>query len=151
MMKNVLTPIEDRLWAKVKKTDKCWIWLGSKSGKYQHGEIGIGRRKDGKAKTHRVSYEITYGKIPDGLQVLHKCDNGLCVRPDHLFLGTQKDNMIDCSTKGRSVNQNTRKTHCKRGHELSGDNLWLRGKYRQCRICVRERDRKYKLQRRLGK
>lgn len=148
-MKNTLTPIADRLWAKVEKTDTCWIWTGSKSGSYHHGEIGLGRRTDGKAKAHRVSYELAYGKIQDGLQVLHKCDNGLCVRPDHLFLGTQKDNMIDCSAKGRVVNQNTQKTHCIRNHPLDGENLWLRGNVRQCRACCRMRDKKYKEKRRL--
>lgn len=50
---------------------------------------------------HRLSWQIANGSIPDGLQVLHHCDNGACIRPDHLFVGTQADNMRDMDAKGR--------------------------------------------------
>lgn len=53
------------------------------------------------SKAHRVAWDLTYGPIPDGMLVLHRCDNPSCVRPDHLFLGTQTDNMLDRKAKGR--------------------------------------------------
>jgi hypothetical protein len=87
----------ERFWAKVKKTDICWTWKGSRNGDgYGHfffnGRVML---------AHRVVWTMANGAIPDGLQVLHKCDNPPCVRPDHLFLGTQLDNLADMEKKGR--------------------------------------------------
>lgn len=91
-------PIKSRFFKHVKKTDGCWIWTGycQKNG---YGTIHCG--KGSIKRAHRISYEIHCGKIPDGLYVCHKCDNPSCVRPDHLFLGTQLDNIRDCISKGR--------------------------------------------------
>lgn len=88
-----------RFWEKVVKTDGCWNWNGTKfqSG---YGAIGIGGILK---RAHRVSWELKNGPITNGLHVLHKCDNPGCVRPDHLFLGTQKDNMVDKTKKGRQA------------------------------------------------
>jgi hypothetical protein len=88
---------EQRFWNKVKKTDGCWNWTAARCRSY-----GI-FAPDGKVPTgaHRVSWRLAFGEIPDGLFVLHKCDNPLCVRPDHLFLGTQSDNIKDKVNKGR--------------------------------------------------
>lgn len=104
-MKNRLTPLENRFWSKVKKTNTCWLWTGTLTNK-GYGKIGLGRRACGYVTTHRLSYEIANGPIPKGngyhgTCVLHKCDNRACVRPNHLFLGTQKDNLHDMSSKGR--------------------------------------------------
>ena len=88
---------EHRFWQKVDKTDGCWEWTGSKK---RRGYVEF--FADGKTcLAHRWSYEAHNGPIPPGLFVCHKCDNPCCVRPDHLFVGTAKDNMQDCSKKGR--------------------------------------------------
>ncbi len=94
-------PIENRFWSKVAITanpDKCWEW------QYFRNENNYGQsHKDGRNMlTHRIAWELTYGEIPDGLWVLHKCDNPPCCNPAHLFLGTHQDNMQDMATKGRS-------------------------------------------------
>jgi hypothetical protein len=87
----------ERLWARVKITDTCWLWMGS------HSTAGYGTiTVDSKAiLVHRLAYELTFGPIPDGLWVLHRCDTPACVRPVHLFLGTRTDNMQDMVRKGR--------------------------------------------------
>jgi hypothetical protein len=91
-----MPPLEVRFWAKVNKTDDCWLWTAATVAGY--GAIGL-RGKH--IKAHRYSWELANGPIPDGLHVLHRCDNPPCVRPDHLFLGTHADNMADMSAKGR--------------------------------------------------
>lgn len=90
----------ERFWAKVQKTETCWVWTAARNSD-GYGAFGY----KGKVKgAHIVSYDMNIGSIPDGLCVLHKCDNPPCVRPDHLFLGTKKDNMDDCVQKDRRIN-----------------------------------------------
>lgn len=86
-----------RFWAKVMKTPDCWVWTGKlmTSG---YGVMSVGH--SGSIGAHRASYEMEYGPFDKRLYVCHHCDNKRCVRPDHLFLGTQKDNMQDCVAKG---------------------------------------------------
>lgn len=87
---------EKNFWKKVIKTESCWLWSASTKGGY--GCFGV----DGKTlSSHRISWEIVNGKIPDGMDCLHKCDVPSCVNPSHLFIGTHKDNMDDMSIKGR--------------------------------------------------
>lgn len=82
-----------------KGTDGCWLWLGGMN------DTGYGQIKiDGIfRKVHRIAYEYYYGTIKNRLFVLHHCDTPMCWNPEHLFLGTQRDNMIDMVTKGRHV------------------------------------------------
>lgn len=75
----------------------CWLWIGSLSTS-GYGRMTIGQRQ---IQAHRFSFEAHNGNIPDGLEVLHKCDNPMCVNPDHLRAGTHKDNMRDMYAKGR--------------------------------------------------
>lgn len=94
-------PEFDRFIEKVDKTDTCWNWTGTT---YRRGYGHFGRHLDGKFKMykcHRYSYEYFKGPIPEGLLVLHTCDNPACVNPDHLFLGTHQDNTDDMMDKGR--------------------------------------------------
>jgi hypothetical protein len=94
-------PPVDRFWTKVRKSPNgCWEWIGCFS------DTGYGNfYADGSLRlTHRYSWTLHVGAIPKGLCVLHRCDNRACVRPDHLFLGTKKDNTRDMFYKGRERN-----------------------------------------------
>jgi hypothetical protein len=87
----------------IEKSRECWLWTGSKLPQ-GYGSFGVAGKnwKSWKVKrAHRVSYELYIGPIPPGLDVLHHCDNPPCVRPSHLFLGTDFDNQQDCKRKGR--------------------------------------------------
>lgn len=85
---------KESFWDKVQRQKRgCWIWA---AGRFEKG-YGQFRNK----RANRVAWEIVIGKIPKGLQVLHRCDNPPCVRPSHLFLGTQLDNIRDMRRKGR--------------------------------------------------
>lgn len=87
-----------RFEAQIHRATSCWIWTGPRF------KSGYGRASQGskKRRAHRVAYEIFVGTIPDGMHVLHKCDNPPCVNPEHLFLGTHIDNMRDMEAKGRA-------------------------------------------------
>lgn len=99
-----LLTIEERFWSKVNITDllSCWEWTGFKNKGYGQLEF---RGKTQRA--HRVVWMLIYGEIPDGLCVLHHCDNPSCCNPAHLFLGTMLDNNRDMIKKGRQIHNNT--------------------------------------------
>jgi hypothetical protein len=99
-----LIPLGERFWDKAHKTEGCWNWISSKH-RNGYGYICVVRRS---RLAHRVAWELTNGPIPAGLLVLHRCDNRRCVRPDHLFLGTQADNLRDMDAKGRRRNADVR-------------------------------------------
>lgn len=96
--------ISERFWSKVDKRgpDECWLWMAGilvTAGLPTYGMMWVGKQNQA---AHRVSWQIHFGPIPDGLFVLHRCDNMPCVNPAHLWLGTQLDNMRDRSAKGRA-------------------------------------------------
>ena len=144
----VSNEVVERFMGKVKFFEKgqCWEWSGyiRKDG-YANFYI-----KDKVYLAHRISYIMANVKVLDNKNVCHSCDNPRCVNPEHLWAGTQKDNMRDCSLKGRIVNKESQKTSCVRGHLLSGYNLSRRkgrGGYvfRKCKACDRIRAKKYRL------
>ena len=90
-----------RFWEKVKKTDGCWLWMGTRSGGY--GYISCAGKM---ISTHRYSYMMHFGNIKKGLEVCHACDVRNCVNPSHLFIGTHEDNMKDARSKGQFAREN---------------------------------------------
>ena len=93
------TPIEERFWKYVNKSGDCWIWTGSLEHGY--GQLRLNFKKNMYA--HRLSYEMHKGKIPKGLCVRHSCHNKACVNPEHLSVGTWKDNSEDSVSAGRQA------------------------------------------------
>lgn len=104
------TPISERIWQYVNKTDGCWLWTASVDRK-GYGKITV--RTGEKTKwviAHRAVYELLVGPIPEGMHLLHHCDNPLCVNPSHMFIGTNDDNIRDMIAKGR--NNKGEDQHC---------------------------------------
>lgn len=91
------TSVDRRLYSQLATQGECLVWTGSCT------RFGYGHMQVGGVLTvvHRVVWEREVGHIPEGMFVLHKCDNPPCCRPDHLFLGTKKDNAVDMVNKGR--------------------------------------------------
>lgn len=123
--------MEARFWAKVERRgpDDCWTWLGA-----------ITTRGYGALSIHKATHiALTLSGLPrpdKGAMALHSCDNPPCVNPNHLRWGTAFENAMDMVNRKR--HQSTRKTHCKWGHELIGDNLFIRKTgHRTCRKCQR--------------
>lgn len=96
--------LEERFWSNVNKSEEteCWEWARTISDR-GYGHFRIGGLRGITVLAHRVAWELSFGSIPDGLQVLHTCDNRRCVNPVHLWLGTPLDNMRDMIAKGRKV------------------------------------------------
>lgn len=145
-----MVSLSRRFWTKVCRgcdqhdhSKNCYIWIGSRSQSGNgYGQLYVGGRLKG---AHQVAWFLEMGHWAEDLNlyVLHHCHRKECVRPDHLYLGTKRDNELDLIAEGGHANTN--KTHCKNGHLLEGSNLIpnLRNA-RQCRICHNEAHARYK-------
>ena len=103
-----MSDVSDRFWAKVLKTEGCWLWTASKRGP-GYGQVTVAPGKQGYA--HRYSYEIHNGPIPDGAHIDHTCHNKLCVRPSHLQPVTIRQNMENRSGATRPSSSGVRGVH----------------------------------------
>lgn len=125
-------------WSKVIKDSpkNCWLFTGPfNNGGY--GSITIGSRTDKSRKalgSHRFSYLLAYGEIPDGLQIHHECNNRKCVNPKHLKAVTCSENLL---ARPPFDNHWKKKTHCPQGHEYNSENTRLNKGRRHCKECGR--------------
>lgn len=134
----------DRFWNKVNKTNTCWLWTAGKTN------TGYGRFNYlNKTRAHQVSWILKHGLIPNGLQINHKediCSNKHCINPEHLYLGTQKQNVEDMARNKNHGQQ--KKNHCKNGHEFTLENTGYSNKttktqQRYCKECKRKQTREW--------
>lgn len=144
-IRQMLPVLEERFWPKVDKTGECWIWTRAQS--YDgYGRLHV--RINGKHKwllAHRLAYELVVGPVPAGLVIDHLCRVRACVNPAHMRAVTSRENWFEPKSQVCAA-VNSRKTHCKRGHALSGGNLIERivsrgTLLRVCRECSRDRSR----------
>ncbi|MFF6966284.1 HNH endonuclease signature motif containing protein [Streptomyces anthocyanicus] len=141
-------PAEERFWLRVERAEGCWNWQGARSDTgYGH----LASDEGPEVLAHRFSYQLHGGVISEGMVVCHRCDNPACVNPDHLFLGSQRDNVHDMISKGRNVSGWAARTRCKNGHPFDEQNTVIRkGGARRCKTCARQSDARRRAKRAEG-
>lgn len=112
---------------------RCWVWTGGLQKGY-----GIFCFNNERWRAHRFSFALSNGTIPEGADVHHVCENKKCVRPSHLK-AVPPERHSELHDHG---SYNTAKTHCINGHEFTEDNTYIRPRGRECRACIRDRQRK---------
>lgn len=133
-------PLGERFWKRVQKTSQCWLWTGARA-RNGCGQIRYRRKL---YLAHRVSYELAYVPIPEGKDIDHLCRVRHCVNPSHLEVVDRRTNVLRGVS---SPADNARRTHCIRGHELSGTNLVPGRRSRRCRACDELRNARERLKR----
>lgn len=124
-----------RFFRRVRVGDGCWEWEGLRRHT-GHGRVMMGGRR---LSAGEWAWELWYGQpVPEGHQINHHCDNPPCVRPDHLYVGTQRENIADRDRRGRHAAAS--QTHCKNGHPFSAENTRIQTRrtgtpYRRCLAC----------------
>lgn len=133
----------------------CWLWLrGVAGGKrnaagVRRGVYPIWRWEGRQRQVSHLALKTKGIEVPKGFQACHRCDVTICVNPDHLFVGTNTDNIGDAQRKGRLVR--AKRMICKQGHALSEENVYINnGKFRGCRICKYRRDAEFRARTRRG-
>jgi len=137
---------EDRFWAKVQKTESCWLWTADTTWN-GYGRIKINHRK---ILAHRFSYEIHKESIPEKMVIDHICRTRNCVNPSHLRVVTRRQNVLENAVNTAPLIARA-KTHCKNGHPFNEENTyWNFKRYnnRQCRICKGAADKRARLKKR---
>ncbi len=133
--------VEQRLEIHAKKDNEtgCWIWNGSRC-KDGYGTVSFVVHGKKIYLAHRMTYLHFVGEIPDETEIDHICKNRACVNPDHLRAVSHQENIDNGDYK--TTHRNRVKTRCKRGHELSGENLFIaKNGSRQCKECRNSRDK----------
>lgn len=140
---------ERQFWSKVLVGDGCWTWLGCTDGR------GRGRYSyKSKVETAaRVAWRLYHQKeIPTNKDILHKCNNSICIRPKHTYPGTTSENTLDTVKHGTNYNHN--KTHCPKGHEYNQENTYWKtrkgGLRRECKVCRNLLVKTWRIKKQLG-
>jgi len=123
----------ERFWAKVQKSEGCWLWTARKNNGY--GSFSL-TDSNATVFAHRWAYQSIVGPVPEGTELDHLCRTRACVRPDHLEPVAHRENVL--RGEGLAAKQ-ARKTHCPKGHEYTSENTRRYAGRRYCRQCGRER------------